>query len=577
MKLIVSIGHNSSAIGLDNDGNLVAGYEEERLTRKKSDSSFPRNAIAEVFRYIQPILDNTNEVFISHWFDVFENFGEKTEKYYDKDFIQGLQKFFNFKVHTLNKDFTHHDAHAFSAVSFYNFHKLSYLNQKNPFVIVADGFGNGQEVFSIYKYNEEENKMNFVHKSYGYSKSLGLWYQYATSFLGLKENQDEYKLLGAETYVTSVLNGQRIEILHNYIRNAARSFIKQLETLSSPKFYKSYIDVDELALTKRRYHEYFQRVLDEICCTNPDKLVPQYIIAYLVQSVCESVLAHFVKKYNMKHVILTGGIFYNVKLNNSIMKHVDSICVPPLAGDQGAAIGVYAKLYPGKFDANWKNLFWGKRNLEPYRYEYRKSGTENIFFLPNNETTIDLIVKKLANDEIVNVVYGAMEFGPRALCNTTTFMLPTYENSQVINAANDRFELMPLAPVMLEIIAEHVFGYKSVSKVIGSLEYMIITLDYLKNFTSNQCKEHRGAMHKYPMADEYSGRPQIIKDENHPAYNILNKLWEKGIKMLVNTSFNYHGKPIVCSVTDAINDYRAQLKNVYEKEINKQFNLVVIL
>lgn len=513
---------------------------------------------------------------------MFENFGEHTEKYYDKDFIEGLQNSFNFKVHILNKDFTHHDAHMMSAVSFYNFHRLPHLYPKNPHIIVADGFGNGREVFSIYQYHEEENKVDLIFRSHGYDKSLGLMYQYATSFLGLKENQDEYKLLGAETYVTSVLNEEQMEILISHIRNLTWNiFVEKLNRdskgKSNPKFHDSYIDIDELAFTKRWYHEYFQKVLHEINCIHEDTLAPQYIIAHLVQSVCERVLDYIIKIHKMKHVILTGGIFYNVKLNNSIMKQVDSVCVPPLAGDQGAAIGVYAKIHPGKFDHNWKNLFWGKRNLEPYRYEYRKSGTENIFFLPNNEMTIDLIVNKLANDEIVNVVYGAMEFGPRALCNTTTFMLPTQKNCQIINAANDRFELMPLAPVMLQIIAEHVFGYKHVLKVIGSLEYMIITLDYLKNFVVNQYNEHRGAMHKYPLHDLYSGRPQIVKDKDHPSYKILERLWEKGIKMLVNTSFNYHGKPIVYSINDAINDYRAQLKNVYEKEINKQFNLVVIL
>jgi len=106
-----------------------------------------------------------------------------------------LQKY-NFEVYTLNDKFTHHDAHAYSAYSFYKNHAEFNDSDSKINILIADGFGNREEVISIYEVNE--GKITKTKKIRDYHNSLGLMYQYATDFIGFKMNQDEYKLLGYE-------------------------------------------------------------------------------------------------------------------------------------------------------------------------------------------------------------------------------------------------------------------------------------------------------------------------------------------------------------------------------------------
>ena len=155
---------------------------------------------------------------------------------------------------------------------------------------------------------------------------------------------------------------------------------------------------------------------------------------------------------------------------------------------------------------------------------------------------------------------GNMEFGPRALCNTTTLALPLQENVELINKMNNRSTIMPMAPVMLKENLDYFFNKEDYEKVIGSLEYMIVTLDYKDNDLD---EFYDGIMHKYPLEERYSGRPQVITNENSIIYKILRRM-EPDWKALINTSFNIHGRPIVNTMENAMTDYEYQLHNTYK-------------
>ena len=175
----------------------------------------------------------------------------------------------------------------------------------------------------------------------------------------------------------------------------------------------------------------------------------------------------------------------------------------------------------------------------------------------------------LKKNEIVNIVHGNMEFGPRALCNTTTLALPTTENVEFINTINHRNTVMPMAPVMLERNKEYFFDKIQTERVVGSDRYMILTYDYKDEVVKNEYTKYSGIMHKYPLKDLYSGRPQFIMEyeEELLIYQVLN-LIEKdlGYKALINTSFNFHGKPILFSLDQVADDVEDELKNLKKPE-----------
>jgi carbamoyltransferase len=575
MNLLITLGHNSSAILLNEKNEIVTGYEEERLTRIKSDSSFPKNAIEECLKYYKSNLHEDNNIFISHWFDDYDFIENKTckQKRFDTQFFNSLLQKYNFEVYTLNDKFTHHDAHAYSAYSFYKNHAEFNDSDSKINILIADGFGNREEVISIYEVNE--GKITKTKKIRDYHNSLGLMYQYATDFIGFKMNQDEYKLLGYEPEIDNVLTPENIDVLNNFInieytKIFARIITQESFILSFHRQLKNEINLNRLMSTKEQWHSFFKYICDMLN-VEKDSFEEKVVIAYATQSIIEKVVRSIIGFYNINDVlIVSGGIFYNVKLNNSLFKYVNKLCVPPLAGDQGAGIGVYE--YFTGLDFPYKDLKWGKRKFYCGR-TIKKEIFNNIYTFKNEKKFVNFVVDKLKDESaIVNIFTGDMEFGPRALCNTSTLALPTNENVKIINALNNRNEKMPMAPVILNSDLNYFFDKCQTGKIIGSEKYMIITFLY-NNFMHTNDKLfslYSGILHKLPLVKEYSGRPQVVYDKKSIIYSILSKTIS-----LINTSFNVHGKPIVFSGKDAVSDFEFQWSMKEKKNINKNIYLVI--
>jgi carbamoyltransferase len=159
-----------------------------------------------------------------------------------------------------------------------------------------------------------------------------------------------------------------------------------------------------------------------------------------------------------------------------------------------------------------------------------------------------------------------MEFGPRALCNTTTLANPTEDNVRYINMVNNRNEVMPMAPVILEYNAEILMCENKINRVVGSNKFMIMAHNVKGFFVDG----NRGVMHVKPDGLNYTCRPQVINNNSNS--NIARILENSGYMCLINTSFNTHGRPILFSVQNAIDDFRKQR----EKDLENIIYLVIL-
>jgi predicted NodU family carbamoyl transferase len=562
MDLLLSLGHNASAILMHN-GTVLFGYEEERLNRVKSASTFPENAIRRVIADFEKAghASNGGDLHVSHWFDDMDlgNSGF-SDKHWNLSFVNDLCSKWKLKLNTHTKDFTHHDAHAWSAVAFAENHGLA-LNRYH--VCIADGFGNKEEVFSVYVYHASTDSLQLVERKYGYKYSLGLLYQYATSYCGMRENQDEYKFLGYE----SSFNPKHVRQA-TLLREEACALANIYATSNDgPSANSVYVDVASLVQTKQNVHSRLDNLLRRVFGANKHDMSQEelrQIIGFFIQAVIEEFYTIVIENHEIEDIVVAGGVHYNVKLNNHILRSVQGgVCVNPLAGDQGAAIGLARSKRSSVHGL--KDLYWGKRDLSVPEALNGQAFDEESFYFTNEDDYVDFVSTKLLEGRIVNTINGSMEFGPRALCHTSTLANPRISNVSDINQLNGRDTVMPMAPVMLAENAEKFFGMNDVARVFGSLEYMVITLDYHNTI---DVERFRGVMHPYPAFDTrkgFSGRPQLVDDSSHSPIKKILKDLESTTPALINTSFNVHGVPIVYSLKDAISDmkYNMSVANEY--------------
>jgi predicted NodU family carbamoyl transferase len=233
-------------------------------------------------------------------------------------------------------------------------------------------------------------------------------------------------------------------------------------------------------------------------------------VAYFVQAVLERVMLRVLQKYNIKNVKVSGGVFYNVKLNNMILRWSDQFEANPLAGDQGCALGFT--------NVRYNNLFWGLRDVSSFlTYPYTD-------------------ISKKGYTEILT---GSMEFGPRALCHTSTLALPKMALVEKINAMNGRDTVMPMAPIVSMEFAKK--NFPDLHKVNKSKYFMIIAFD-----CSNDSKvtEFLGATHIDSDRGVYTCRIQVVSEPS------LVSLVTAFGGILINTSLNAHGQPILYDELD---------------------------
>lgn len=545
--IYVSLGHNSSCV-VAHDGKVTRGYEQERLDRKKSSSAYPRDAIEECFRDEEYV----DVAYVSHWFDRFDL---RDSKYLDLTHLQWCAS----RIETLSPDFTHHDAHAASAVSFLR-SNIAY-DPGELDIVVIDGFGNLQECLSVYTSHDGE-RPRLMHRTYGYEMSLGLMYQYVTEYLGLRPNRDEYKLLGYESHVLKYVPESHVARAQSMLRKQAAEHVeKMLASRSRGPEARGDALIDMAALSKARETWRRLAVLWRYCIQpGANDTAIRCWVAWCAQTFLEEcvslLLTTLVPIDPRRTLVLTGGCAYNVKLNRRAQSQGRKVFSHPLAGDQGASLGHTQGLVA-------KGLTWGARTIGGRR------GLPIGCRYVSRDGWIDAAVRGLEAGRIVNVVRGGMEYGPRALCNTTTLAWPTAENVATINALNERDEAMPMAPVVTRAGALSLFRRSELLEITPSDRFMITTVAWQRP----PSPEMRGVAHPDPLdPNVWTARPQVV-DAGDDMHTLLDKL---DAVCLINTSFNYHGEPIVFTEDDACRTHEMQSFRAKTQKLPEPFTLLVV-
>ena len=549
--LLLTLGHNASAIAIsvgdDGAAKVENAYELERLTGKKSDSAFPIDAIIALK---ERGMDKIDRVYVSHWSPT-GRVDDLKAKYWDRSIFPPHVPV----ITQESMNLTHHDCHAQAAMAFAG----SSFPTKDTGVLVVDGFGNLAEHLSYYRV-QAGGQLHLMRRWYGYGTSLGLMYQYATSFLGLKMHEDEYKLLGYGARVATI--GCDMDVLNQRIFTEAQAFLKRFRSLNS---FEMSPDLAGLPAVQEKWAERFAAILDDVGFKGSSSTYEaRCIVGYAVQQLLEIVIRNLFMADLPKptNLIVTGGVAFNVELNRMLLGLIPGkLCVMPLAGDQGNALGLWA-FSNRRAKLDFGDLCWGRREMtlgEPGPDTPLPDGM--IVVEHDTPAVYEAIAEQLKTVGFINIVRGNMEFGPRALCNTTT--LARADDRAVveeINRINGRDTVMPFAPVVSA--HEWLRYFPDASRLHRSAEFMICAVQYAPGLG----EQVPGAALR-TVKGLYTGRPQVYSSK-YEWDSVTRILDDYGL--LINTSFNVHGVPICLDLKHVVHSHQ------FQRERNPNVRTIVI-
>lgn len=548
----------TSGASLVADGEVLAAVSEERLNRQKMAMGFPLKSIDEVLKIaslemkdIDHVVVATNNLFWRPEAIKFEDYFRKS-KGLSRDLFLASGSFFSewtrgiepsrmiyYKLKTIltrsrgNRIrevmgqrwgykgeisfIDHHLAHCASA------YFTSGMNDAT--VISLDGAGDG---CSSQVYQVQDGTFRLLNKIDSYD-SIGNYYAYVTHLCGFVAHKHEGKITGLAAYGKP----NYLDLLKKYIcyekgkiKNIGNCFdwsaIKKLQKDLGDDFDKA-----DLATS-------IQFILEDV--------VTQYV-------------DYWVRQSNSPDVALAGGVFSNVKLNQRIhgLETVKSIFIHPGMGDEGLATGAalwkcfqLCKKAGTRFEfQRINNVFWGPEFSETEmkdaitasgcRYEYHRNIEEKI-------------ARLLADGKVVARFAGRMEYGPRALGNRSILYQPTDTTvNDWLNKRLKRTEFMPFAPVTLKEYAHQC--YKNLNGAENPARFMTITFD-----CTDWMKKHCPAV----VHVDGTARPQLVDSQLEPEYFKIVDEYRKitGLPSVINTSFNMHEEPIVCTPKDAIRAFQ---------------------
>jgi carbamoyltransferase len=568
----ISAFYHDSAACILIDGKIIAAAQEERFTRIKHDSSYPYNSVEFVLNYANLKLSDINQIiFFEKPFLKFERLLETYVAFAPNGFLSFSKamplwiKEKLFQKNLLFNELKDHDKNYKSDKNiFFSDHHLSHAASAffpSPFeeaiVLTADGVGEwATTTVAVGKGKNLEIK-----KEIHFPHSLGLLYSAFTYYTGFKVNSGEYKLMGLAPYGNSIYE-EKIKKLID---------IKDDGTFRLDQKYFNYST--GLTMTNNRFNDLFGQKR-----RNPEneKLTQFHMdIAASIQKVTEEIMIKLTKsirkEYGIKNLCLAGGVALNCVANGKILKEniFENIWIQPAAGDAGGSLGAALALWHieqnNERKVNPSDSMQGSY-LGP---EYSQDQIENELRLigANFETLkyddlIDQTSDNLSNEKAVGWFQGRMEFGPRALGSRSILADPRSENMQKnLNLkVKYRESFRPFAPSILRDDLSNWFDMKVDSP------YMLLVADILSEIKiemSNQEKKLFGIeklnvkRSKIPAVThvDYSARIQTVNEKNNKRYfDLISKFKEKtGCPVIVNTSFNVRGEPIVNTPSDAFN------------------------
>jgi carbamoyltransferase len=567
----ISAFYHDSAAALVEDGRIVAAAQEERFTRKKHDARFPRHAIAYCVEEGQTRLEDVDHVvFYDKPFLKFERLLETylafaprgyqpfamaipvwlREKLFQKSLLKNELKAFapsyDWAQRLLFAE--HHQSHAASAFFASPFHEAVVLTMDGvgEWATTSVGFGSGNHL-------EMRKEIHFPH-------SLGLLYSAFTYYTGFKVNSGEYKVMGLAPY------GEP---------RYARLILDRLMDLKPDGSFRlnlAYFDYcTGLRMTNRRFDELFGGP-----ARRPDELLTQrhMDLAASIQAVAEEVVLRLTRalaaETGSENLCLAGGVALNCVANGKVLRdgRFRRVWIQPAAGDAGGALGAALCAYhlfrdhPRRpvepLDA-MQGAYLGPSFSQP-EVEARLANVGARFSCLTDTQLIQTTVDALAAGKAVGWFQGRMEFGPRALGARSILgdaRSPTMQS--VLNLkVKYRESFRPFAPSVLREDVADWFELDCDSP------YMLLVADVAKQHRREMTAEEHALFGieklNVPRSSipavthvDYSARIQTVHRETNPRYHALLSAFKArtGCPVLVNTSFNVRGEPIVCTPEDA--------------------------
>jgi carbamoyltransferase len=568
----ISAFYHDSAAAIIVDGKIIAAAQEERFTRKKHDARYPKNAIYYVLKeaslklsevdhivfYEKPFLkfERLLETYVGFSPRGFKSFSMSmplwlNEKLFQKKMLFDALKEQDNNFNDIKKlNFSeHHLSHAASA-----FFSSPY---EEAIILTLDGVGEwATTTVSLGK----NNKINIL-KEIHFPHSLGLLYSAFTYFLGFKVNSGEYKVMGLAPYGEPNFKDIILDKLIDVKEDG--SFRLNME-------YFNY--ATGLTMTNNKFAKLFniERRKSE------DKLLQIHMdIAASIQAVTEEIVLKITrflsKEFKLENLCMAGGVALNCVANGKILKEglFKNIWIQPASGDAGGALGAAQAFYYQELDNKREILkidsmngsYLGPKFSDDQVEDELKNCGANFKKLTTDQIIKDT-AKALSEEKVVGWFQGRMEFGPRSLGNRSIIADSRSEKIQTnLNLkVKYRESFRPFAPaVLFEKVSEWFeINYES--------PYMLLVSDVKKSKQLKMTEEQKNLFgidklnikrSSIPSVThvDYSARIQTVHKETNPLFHKLIEEFERITKypVLVNTSFNIRGEPIVCSATDAFN------------------------
>jgi carbamoyltransferase len=564
--------YHDSAAALVVDGEIVAAAQEERFTRKKHDAAFPLNAInycleegfvdaaeldAVVF-YDNPlatfdrVVQNARAVApLGRELFVKAAASLLGEKVWVNEHVQRALGTLGRAGHVLFAE--HHMAHAASA--FY----------PSPFdsaaVLTIDGVGE----WATTSLGAGRGAALELFAEIDYPHSLGLLYSAFTSFCGFKVNSGEYKLMGLAPYGRP----KYADLIRKHLID-----IRQDGSYRLDMNYFGYLD--QMTMTGER----FAALFDGAPRTPESPITRREMdLAASVQQITEEIVLktarHLRRVTGEKNIVLAGGVALNCVANGKLAASgiFDGIWIQPAAGDAGGALGAALLAHHLYFGAPRERVAGAGDAQKGSYLGPRYSSEEVMAFLDrkgypyqrvvDRDARLELVARALADGKIVGWLSGRMEFGPRSLGARSILGDPRNPATQATMNLKIKYResFRPFAPAVLRERCGEYFEYD------GDSPYMLLVAPVLEERRQpmNMAAFDAGdddmmSVINQPRSDipavthvDYSARIQTVERDKHPEFHALIEAFERitGYPVLVNTSFNVRGEPIVCSPQDA--------------------------
>jgi carbamoyltransferase len=575
----ISAFYHDSAAALIVDGRIVAAAQEERFTRKKHDPGFPANAIAYCLRagglqpedldyvafYDKPLLkfDRLLETYLAFAPAGFRSFRLAMPLWLkDKLHLRRLLRRQLPAARRARFVFTeHHESHAASAFfpGPFDAAAILTLDGVGEWCTAAIGTGEGNRIRLM-------RELKFPH-------SLGLLYSAFTCYCGFKVNSGEYKLMGLAPYGRP----QFADVIRQRLTE-----IKKDGSLWMNMDYFNYCQ--GLTMTNERFHALFggppRRPETQLEQRHMD-------LAASIQVVTGEIVLNMAREAHRltgkKNLVLAGGVALNCVANGQVLREgpFSELWIQPAAGDAGGALGaalfVWHQLLenprqPAGHDAQQGSLLGPAFSNEEIAHTLAAENAPHQKFTEEAELLVE-VARLLAAGKVVGWFHGRMEFGPRALGSRSILGDPRNPAMQsVVNLKiKQRESFRPFAPSVLKERAAEYFALPAESES----PYMLLVAPILEKHRAAISDADRETMTTNPDLRrrvnivrstlpaithvDYSARLQTVDEERHGRLYRLLKAFERvtGCPMLVNTSFNVRGEPIVCSPAEALRCFRA--------------------